>query len=562
MKASARPAHLSRLLSSALAAAALLLCGGAEARTRLLYPLDGSTTVEGGGLVVGFCDDPGVDRVTVELNGVARRVELWGGVFDVDLDWREGANTLAVGGVRIDFRYDPYGDRAAQPVAHQAMLDDCGTCHVLGSSRDLSLTASEPRLCTRCHAAARGRHAAAPCTGCHSPHAAARQGLLLAQGNALCQRCHPAQTAWGASAHGAIAAGPACAACHAPHDPPPRVRAVCETCHGEHLSGVAPHMNVECSACHWMHREGVEARYKEPAGSCADCHTLPAEAGHVSVVAGCTPCHDFHQPTGAPAVNPALCAGCHPSRLGDRHGGDVAAMVQCDQCHPVHTPRDVSRASDTCARCHGADDLRARHPQPVSAQSRCTSCHRLHGAGTPALLAAVQHAPYRGRDCAACHTPTTDRVPTPERTCVGCHGDVARGAGHDPAHAGRCTTCHDPHGGASAAHLRAPIPTLCEPCHRIEAGPRGTLHPATMTCASCHEPHGRGGALRAAEESLCGSCHALAEVPGHPGAAPDAPCSSCHPLHGQARALSGPEEARPEKAAPRPARAGQGPLRR
>lgn len=142
----------------------------------------------------------------------------------------------------------------------------------------------------------------------------------------------------------------------------------------------------------------------------------------------------------------------------------------------------------------------------------------------PPRVAAVLHAPYADRDCAACHAvllsgqrreksavpgveKTRDRsgarlLLPPDELCVECHEELSAESleedgyvVHAPAAAGECLECHRPHKSRHESLLRTgdPFETVCFSCHEpedvLELDPHIDLEPEERRCIDCHHPH-------------------------------------------------------------------------
>ena len=167
---------------------------------------------------------------------------------------------------------------------------------------------------------------------------------------------------------------------------------------------------------------------------------------------------------------------------------------------------------------------------PVEGQNdRCLTCHR---AGSRLQwLGSVHEREELG--CADCHNPMSNvsrrgllREPSVNETCFGCHGRLRldfRKRSHMPLLEGKmaCTDCHDPHGSATPALIRADsVNLLCVRCHAEKRGPFVWEHaPVSESCLNCHKPHGSNhlALLRATPPFLCQQCHVQSSVLGHAG---------------------------------------------
>jgi predicted CXXCH cytochrome family protein len=527
----------------------------AGAGTVLLHPVDGSIVAAEGGQIVGFCDEPGATEVTIVLNGEPHTVELWDGVFDLDLDWAEGPNELQVGDQIIRFTSDPYAETHREPTVHQAMLDNCGNCHVLGPELDLSRGAGDRALCRGCHEAVADavQHGPGDCTECHDPHQSWNPKLLRRAGNQLCLACHGERTGEPGVAHHELWRDLLCTACHGGHQPAPvGVGRQCGICHrGKATASDAHRVAVDtgCQVCHTMHGSAGKGLWKAPAESCLTCHPAGDDPRHDNALSDCGACHGLHTPKEMPPSG-ERCRTCHAPILDKQrlHGPD--ALGRCEICHPVHEVANPSPAVFSCTGCHGTDKLQGGHTGSVVGFDTCLQCHHLHSSDEPFFLPAVQHEPFRERNCDACHQdPGFDRrrrLSEPwARLCATCHAERAAGEPrHGPVAEGRCQDCHAPHASPWPAHLKEEPRRLCRSCHPREQGAAAggsRPHLERQPCTACHDPHGGPGRryLRVEGDGLCTGCHSdptldLGGVlkPVIHGPLNSVGCVFCHDPHG------------------------------
>jgi len=107
--------------------------------------------------------------------------------------------------------------------------------------------------------------------------------------------------------------------------------------------------------------------------------------------------------------------------------------------------------------------------------------------------------------------------PFKAKTCVDCHADVKQETGRKHAHAPfkdrDCEACHLPHGVVGALVLKADDKELCLTCHQdLEPVLRQAVvhRPAARgKCDACHDPHGSGfpALLPAESGEACFACH-------------------------------------------------------
>jgi len=197
----------------------------------------------------------------------------------------------------------------------------------------------------------------------------------------------------------------------------------------------------------------------------------------------------------------------------------------------IHTPE----TEKLCAPCHNMNATVEQFQGSPEQGNPCYTCHK------SMMTAPFVHGPAGTYTCVYCHALQGERkYAVPKRdaeSCLECHADKAaefkkRKYLHGPIDAGMCEICHDPHGSAYPAQLRAPVNDLCLSCHDKIANelhavrtPRGKGHPLKakedlnpqrkgkeFTCVSCHLPHAADVRYyyRSNEEEkmrLCQMCH-------------------------------------------------------
>lgn len=311
---------------------------------------------------------------------------------------------------------------------------------------------------------------------------------------------------------------------------------------------------------------------------CFDCHSGIEDEQkrpwvHTPVKNGaCTSCHNPHASShGKLLLGPGgdLCAGCH------------AVVVQA-KAKSSHAPAVEGK----CLSCHKAHAGDERHGLVKSELELCGSCHKAVIEGVKA--AKVKHAPLQKQGCSACHLPHASSVGDHLLTkiepalCLGCHKASApaftkKHVGY-PVATGRCTDCHDPHGGRQKGMLyervHSPVAkSMCGACHQPPAPGRpialkktgvelcrschndvingfmtqGRVHAPVLSadgCLACHSPHASKdpGLLRASGEVVCGACHGDTLARQRTAATHHEPvqkgeCGKCHTPHGGTGAL-------------------------
>jgi predicted CXXCH cytochrome family protein len=357
-------------------------------------------------------------------------------------------------------------------------------------------------------------------------------------------------------------------------------------CHETLVHGKSVHAAVEsCDACHEAvstpHPVKGKRTFKLTAqqpGLCANCHDAFGKKGfvHAPVKDGsCTTCHDPHASKEAKLLTSPpgeLCGACHADHLGFKVVHGPVAAGDCMACHTPHESSEkgllLRKGDAVCFGCHldVQESLRRKHVH-AAVEGGCTSCHNPHGAPNPKLLAepgagvcfachdsvrekvqkgAVVHAPVKSpKGCASCHAAhAADEAKlllSPEKElCTGCHKAIlTKGMTvlHGPVAKGRCTPCHDPHGGPNPRRLVGGFPSgpyvaytdrefgFCFACHNRDLvrfpdtsyatgfrdGERNLhfLHvndkQKGRSCRLCHAMHGADNAALVAEKVTFGS---------------------------------------------------------
>ena len=198
---------------------------------------------------------------------------------------------------------------------------------------------------------------------------------------------------------------------------------------------------------------------------------------------------------------------------------------------PFHTAEN----DKLCSPCHNMNPTSVPSEESLGKGNPCYTCH------SKMINLAFVHGPAGTFSCTYCHSgkegPKYSLPLRDVELCGECHVDQVaffrkRKLQHGPVAAGMCEICHDPHGSANPAQLRAPINELCLSCHEevgkgvhIMRTATGEGHPLKgkpdptrpgtgrmLSCVSCHNPH--AGDFRyyfqnnsESRMDLCQMCH-------------------------------------------------------
>lgn len=376
----------------------------------------------------------------------------------------------------------------------------CTTCHVTSNWRDVAFDHGTTRF------ALRGRHQAAPCTGCHDLRDFRRA-------ERSCGSCHE-------DPHRGDA-GSSCVSCHMeaswrsvnPQDAHARSR----------LPELGAHAALRCQDCHL---QAAARQFHGAVRPCALCHQQAWDA-------------TANPPHGATGI-PRNCDQCHQlatwrfarfpqhDALFAIYGGEHAGRWRsCASCHP----QPGNLAVYDCLSCHTQGPTTQQHqgmPGYQWASTACLSCHPGGRAGDLSFHEAIFPIFSAGHGgawnaCAQCHVDPANRTTV---TCTGggCHAQAATDATHSgiPSYGyttPQCRSCH-PDG-------RTILFTQHDAIFPIFSGPHRNRWPA---CASCHPDP----STRSVFSCFGSGCHQQApmddkhrNLPGY--SFTPAACLSCHP---------------------------------
>jgi DmsE family decaheme c-type cytochrome len=211
------------------------------------------------------------------------------------------------------------------------------------------------------------------------------------------------------------------------------------------------------------------------------------------------------------------CQGCHEKALGTGFQKSKHAKLDqsCVQCH-------VNVGEHAKAQMNGEKNAPSPSLKKLTAEQaneKCLVCHEKAG---QANYGSSMHA-RRNVTCASCHSihaPKSNKgqlkTANDSDTCFTCHkSERAKSmrTSHHPVREGKmgCSSCHNPHDGASPKMLKADsVNELCYKCHTEKRGPFLFEHaPVREDCVSCHEPHGSNHKRLLLNKlpNLCWNCH-------------------------------------------------------
>lgn len=364
---------------------------------------------------------------------------------------------------------------------------------------------------------------------------------MLANGSCITPACH-ASLSRADHIHGPVSRG-TCETCHSDdiggHVFPLKRQgnALCTFCHA--VSGQRKHQHAVvdkngCMTCHQPHASKTKFLLKADSVQflCLKCHDLPLKKySHEPFAAGqCTTCHEPHEADARALLRggdgPAQCFTCH-KQLKDQmaKASDVhrPAAKDCLKCHDAHAsdhPRELKfPVAQTCLKCHKEIANTIAHASvshsAATAGAACANCHNAHASMHGELL-----NDRTDKLCDTCHAKPVVAADGRQIAAVA-PASLGRNL-HGPLREGKCTPCHQVHGGQTRALLTTPFPNsayapfdiktyaLCFRCHQKELVLQANTTTLTnfrdgsrnlhflhvnredkgRSCKTCHEIHG------------------------------------------------------------------------
>ncbi len=251
-------------------------------RTRHGAPTDPRSPFGHGQLQCEACHGPGGAHAGMQMidDKLARVIE-----FEADsAASAETQNGMCLGCHEADVGFSAHGG------AHDDNRVSCASCHQLHSTTDaVRGTSTQAEKCYTCHAFRRAdslkayshplREGKMACTGCHSPHGATTEKLLVRQTiNDTCYQCHAEKRGPFLWEHAPVAED--CTNCHDPHgsnQPAMLVRRAPLLCQGCHSQSGHPSFAQDAGGL----AGGAPSQYLL-GQSCLNCHSQVHGSNHPS----------------------------------------------------------------------------------------------------------------------------------------------------------------------------------------------------------------------------------------------------------------------------------------
>ena len=330
------------------------------------------------------------------------------------------------------------------------------------------------------------------CIDCHDPHASDKPKLVYSNqhkpfAERKCLDCHKKPVFWQPVKF--VAEGSAlCFKCHKiqekSHVHTPVKEGKCLSCHDQHTSKNQFMLKAEynsklCYICHESKSKAEVVHSPVAEGNCMACHTV----------------HSSDGPNLLKGKEDVLCYSCHDKMTGRGVDHQPVAEGGCSECHDPHSSDNDKLLVET--KLGG---------------KLCNNCHDDKTKGK------FKHVPAdEGGDCIICHNPHTSKnefllQKTEKELCYDCHeNNTSKKFKHVPVDDGECHRCHDPHSSPNIYQLRKKnTKELCYMCHDSKEEYKNVHTPVAQgNCKGCHDPHTSDNEyqLRGAGNELCFMCH-------------------------------------------------------
>ncbi len=229
-------------------------------------------------------------------------------------------------------------------------------------------------------------------------------------------------------------------------------------------------------------------------------------------------------PVEAHFVGDKVCLGCHASQTAEfkktlmgRISLTQPGKFACENCHGPGSAHAKAGGGRGVGGIMGFGET-----DPRTAGEKNAVCLACHERGDRTYWNGSTHE-TRGLACTNCHTIMKAvsrkfqlKTASEPDTCFQCHKDRRAQmyrSSHMPLREGKivCSSCHNPHGTATAALLKQDsINDNCYSCHAEKRGPFLWEHlPVRENCLNCHDPHGstNENLLKVMRPRLCLECH-------------------------------------------------------
>jgi predicted CXXCH cytochrome family protein len=200
-----------------------------------------------------------------------------------------------------------------------------------------------------------------------------------------------------------------------------------------------------------------------------------------------------------------------PYALLPRSAPLFAVEGTCNSCHEnISSKKNVHPAMDMdCYICHLSPHEKEEPELSLMSEvpDLCYICHQDNVTGKP-----FRHEPAAAGTCTSCHDPHASEhekllKADPRELCYGCHDKKAfsKKYTHSPVAAGQCSACHNPHAADIEFDLNEPLGRLCVKCHEKSSSGKHVL--AHYWNGQTHPVINKPDPSRKGSEISCVSCH-------------------------------------------------------